>query len=108
MKMTRAITEKEAERVDAVKTARKIFTESVKDPKGWITDNILEVSEVGNYITILTAFGGPTELWQINTTRKAGKYWYHFGGNEQTIYFKEDIYYLVLNAIKAYKREARA
>lgn len=56
-----------------------IFANTLKSPKEWFADNILEVTTKGNKVTVLTGFGGPTEWWTFNTTTKKGRYYFHHG-----------------------------
>lgn len=56
-----------------------IFASTLKDPKQWFADNMLEITTKGNLVTVLTGYGGPTEWWTFNTTAHKGRYYYHYG-----------------------------
>ncbi len=84
---------------DCKDKCRRIFAETNKNPYEWFKDNILEITESGKYVTVLTGYGGPTEWWTFNTETQSGRYYFHHGEVSCHRDFGKKTYQLLMSLI---------
>ena len=95
------------ERMELDHKVAQIFKESMEDPKGWISDLILDIEYDRQYIRILTAFGGPTEWYTINTQKLTGRYFYHWQSYKRQITLNKKQVRTILQMVNEHEKRMR-